>query len=83
MPSGPSGKHRSITGDELIEQRRVLVAAATGLPYRLHPDEPPPLGALAALGRAMGVDRRRAADWWSGARKMPVVPVPENTFENS
>lgn len=83
MSSGPSGKHRPVVGDELIEQRRTLITAAAALPYRLHPDEPPPLGALAALGRAMGVDRRRAADWWSGARKMPVLPSPENTSENS
>lgn len=83
MSSGPSGKHRPVTGHELLEQRSRLIVLAAGLPYILHPDEPPPLGSFAALGRKIGVSRVRVADWWNGRRKMQVFPAPENTFANS
>lgn len=81
--SGPSGKHRPVTGNELVAQRQQLVALASSLPYRLHPDEPPPLGALAALGRALGIRGDRIRDAWWGRRKLPVLPARKNISENS
>lgn len=66
--SGPSGQHRRIEGDELLDQRRRIVA---DLPGELGIDVKAalPVGMAAIIAARLGQRRKMIGQCWRGERR--------------
>lgn len=77
--SGPSGSHSQVSGAELVEQRRTMLAdLPLGEPLRdLDPEQALPWGAARriaeALGRGASTGRQQIGMIWAGKRRYRLV----------
>lgn len=66
--AGMSDRHKPVTGEALLQQRRKLAELGAALPYRLDPEKDLPMGAGAALSRLLGLRPEEVPRFWRGER---------------